>query len=62
MQLLADGIPPSLLCDLADPEAMIADLQAELAELEATRDLQELHELQLLAALPSRNQIGRHSA
>lgn len=59
MQLLADGIPPSLLCDLADPDAMIADLQAEVAELEAARALRELR---LLAALPSRDELGRHSA
>lgn len=42
MQLLADGIPPSLLCDLAEPDEMVAGLQAEVAEVEAIRALAEL--------------------
>lgn len=42
MQLLAGGVPPSLLCDLVDPDGMVAALESELAELEATRALAEL--------------------
>lgn len=42
MRLLADGVPPSLLCDLAEPEEMVAGLQAEVAEIEAARALAEL--------------------
>lgn len=42
MQLLADGIPPSLLCDLLDPDGMTAALEGEVAELEAARALSEL--------------------
>jgi hypothetical protein len=42
MRLLAAGIPPSLLCDLADPDGMVAALEAEVAEVEAARALAEL--------------------
>jgi hypothetical protein len=49
MRLLADGVPPSLLCDLVDPDAMVEGLQAEVAELEAARALAEIP-----AVLPSR--------
>ncbi len=38
-QLLADGIPPSLLIDLLDPEGMKIALAAELAALDAERAL-----------------------
>ncbi len=48
MRLLADGIPPSLLCDLAEPAEMIEDLQAEVAEGEAIRALSELPSRQAL--------------
>lgn len=42
MRLLADGIPPSLLCDLLDPDGMTAALEGEVAEIEAARALAEL--------------------
>lgn len=42
MQLLSDGIPPSLLCDLVDPDGMAAALEAEVAEIDAMRALAEL--------------------
>lgn len=53
MRLLADGVPPSLLCDLAEPEEMAADLQAEVAEHEAARALSEL---------PSRSELEARTA
>jgi hypothetical protein len=56
MRLLADGIPPSLLCDLLDPAGMTAALEAEVAEIEATRALAEL------AALPSRADLEARTA
>ena len=49
MRLLADGVPPSLLCDLVDPDTMVAALEAEVAEIEAARALAEIP-----AVLPSR--------
>lgn len=48
MRLLAVGIPPSLLCDLAEPDDMVADLQAEVAASEAARALAELPSRQAL--------------
>lgn len=51
MQLIADGVPPTLLCDLAEPDDMVADLQAEVAELEASRALSELPSRAALEAL-----------
>ena len=42
MRLLADGIPPSLLCDLYDPDGMVRALEAEVAESDAARALAEL--------------------
>ena len=50
MRLLADGIPPSLLCDLADPETMKLALESEVAEIEAARALSELPSRQALEA------------
>lgn len=38
-QLLRDGIPPSLLIDLLDPEGMRAALVCELALLDVERAL-----------------------
>lgn len=40
-RLLADGVPPSLLIDLLDPDGMQRALAAELAEVEAARTLRE---------------------
>lgn len=42
--LLSDGIPPSLLIDLIDPEGMRNALAAELTESDVARDLAPLIE------------------
>lgn len=42
--LLSDGVPPSLLIDLIDPEGMRIALAAELTESDVTRDLAPLIE------------------
>jgi hypothetical protein len=42
LQLLSDGIPPSLLIDLVDPEGMRTALAAELVALDVERALAPL--------------------
>ena len=39
LRLLRDGVPPSLLIDLLDPEGMERALQAEAAEAEVAREV-----------------------